>query len=43
MTTCKTGAEHIKSLKDGRNVYIEGVMCLPSSRVLGTQSFDPRS
>src|SRR5215472_10643677 len=24
MTTCKTGAEHIKSLKDGRNVYIDG-------------------
>src|SRR6202047_2950917 len=24
MTTCKTGAEHIKSLKDGRSVYIDG-------------------
>ena len=24
MTTCKTGAEHIKSLKDGRRVYIDG-------------------
>jgi len=24
MTTCKTGAQHIKSLKDGRNVYIDG-------------------
>jgi 4-hydroxyphenylacetate 3-monooxygenase len=24
MTDCKTGAEHIKSLKDGRTVYIEG-------------------
>src|SRR5437588_790545 len=24
MTTCKTGAEHIKALKDGRNVYIDG-------------------
>ena len=24
MTVCKTGAEHIKSLKDGRNVYIDG-------------------
>ena len=24
MTTCKTGAEHIKSLKDGRTVYIDG-------------------
>src|SRR3984893_1536426 len=24
MTTCKTGAEHIKSLEDGRNVYIDG-------------------
>jgi 4-hydroxyphenylacetate 3-monooxygenase len=24
MTTCKTGAEHIKSLRDGRNVYIDG-------------------
>jgi 4-hydroxyphenylacetate 3-monooxygenase len=24
MTTCKTGADHIKSLKDGRTVYIDG-------------------
>jgi len=24
MTSCKTGAEHIKSLKDGRTVYIDG-------------------
>src|SRR5450432_3328536 len=24
MTTCKTGAKHIKSLKDGRTVYIDG-------------------
>src|SRR5687768_13756637 len=24
MTVCKTGAEHIKSLKDGRTVYIDG-------------------
>jgi 4-hydroxyphenylacetate 3-monooxygenase len=24
MTTCKTGAEHVKSLKDGRTVYIDG-------------------
>src|SRR6266581_38560 len=24
MMTCKTGAEHIKSLKDGRTVYIDG-------------------
>lgn len=24
MTTCKTGAEHMKSLKDGRTVYIDG-------------------
>lgn len=24
MTACKTGAEHIKSLKDGRTVYIDG-------------------
>jgi 4-hydroxyphenylacetate 3-monooxygenase len=24
MTTCKTGADHIKSLKDGRRVYIDG-------------------
>jgi 4-hydroxyphenylacetate 3-monooxygenase len=24
MTTCKTGAEHLKSLKDGRTVYIDG-------------------
>src|SRR2546429_410900 len=24
MTTCKTGAEHIKSLRDGRSVYIDG-------------------
>jgi 4-hydroxyphenylacetate 3-monooxygenase len=24
MTTCKTGAEHIKSLRDGRTVYIDG-------------------
>ena len=24
MTICKTGAEHIKSLKDGRTVYIDG-------------------
>src|SRR4029078_3173963 len=24
MTTCKTGAEHIKSLKDGRTVSIDG-------------------
>jgi 4-hydroxyphenylacetate 3-monooxygenase len=24
MTTCKTGSEHIKSLKDGRTVYIDG-------------------
>jgi 4-hydroxyphenylacetate 3-monooxygenase len=24
MTTCKTGAEHIRSLKDGRTVYIDG-------------------
>ena len=22
--TCKTGAEHIKSLRDGRTVYIDG-------------------
>jgi 4-hydroxyphenylacetate 3-monooxygenase len=26
MTVCKTGAEHIKSLKDGRTVYIDGVL-----------------
>ena len=24
MTDCKTGSEHIKSLKDGRTVYIDG-------------------
>src|SRR5262245_65854761 len=24
MTDCKTGAEHIRSLKDGRTVYIDG-------------------
>ncbi len=24
MSACKTGAEHIKSLKDGRTVYIDG-------------------
>src|SRR5229473_4188778 len=24
MTTCKTGAQHIASLKDGRTVYIDG-------------------
>src|SRR5262245_46260891 len=24
MTTCKTGADHLKSLKDGRTVYIDG-------------------
>ena len=24
MTTCKTGVEHINSLKDGRTVYIDG-------------------
>ena len=24
MAICKTGAEHIKSLKDGRTVYIDG-------------------
>jgi 4-hydroxyphenylacetate 3-monooxygenase len=24
MTTCKTGADHVKSLKDGRTVYIDG-------------------
>ena len=24
MTTAKTGAEHIRSLKDGRTVYIDG-------------------
>lgn len=24
MTTCKTGADHLKSLKDGRTVYING-------------------
>jgi 4-hydroxyphenylacetate 3-monooxygenase len=24
MTTCKTGAQHIKSLRDGRTVYIDG-------------------
>ncbi len=24
MTDCKTGAEHVKSLKDGRTVYIDG-------------------
>jgi 4-hydroxyphenylacetate 3-monooxygenase len=24
MTTCKTGADHIKSLKDGRTVYLDG-------------------
>src|SRR5687767_5834068 len=24
MSTCKTGAEHIKSLQDGRTVYIDG-------------------
>lgn len=26
MTTCKTGADHIKSLKDGRTVYIDGAL-----------------
>jgi 4-hydroxyphenylacetate 3-monooxygenase len=26
MTTCKTGAEHIRSLKDGRSVYIDGTL-----------------
>src|ERR1700736_4608181 len=26
MTTCKTGADHIKSLKDGRRVYIDGTL-----------------
>ena len=30
MTTCKTGAEHIKSLKDGRTVYIDGKL-VPTS------------
>ena len=24
MNLCKTGADHIKSLKDGRTVYIDG-------------------
>ena len=24
MKTCKTGADHIKSLRDGRTVYIDG-------------------
>ena len=24
MSDCKTGAEHIKSLKDGRTVYLDG-------------------
>ncbi|MCL6646096.1 MAG: hypothetical protein K6U88_14225 [Dehalococcoidia bacterium] len=24
MSTCKTGVEHLKSLKDGRTVYIDG-------------------
>jgi len=24
MTTCKTGTDHINSLKDGRTVYIDG-------------------
>ncbi len=24
MSECKTGAEHIKSLKDGRTVYLDG-------------------
>jgi 4-hydroxyphenylacetate 3-monooxygenase len=28
MTTCKTGAEHIKSLRDGRTVYINGKLVL---------------
>ena len=26
MGDCKTGAEHIKSLKDGRTVYLDGQM-----------------
>jgi 4-hydroxyphenylacetate 3-monooxygenase len=26
MSNCKTGAEHIKSLKDGRTVYIDGAL-----------------
>ena len=26
MTTCKTGAEHITSLRDGRTVYIDGTL-----------------
>ena len=24
MTTCKTGADHLKSLRDGRTIYIDG-------------------
>ncbi len=24
MTICKTGAQHIKSLQDGRTVYLDG-------------------
>ena len=24
MSTCKTGADHIASLKDGRTIYIDG-------------------
>jgi 4-hydroxyphenylacetate 3-monooxygenase len=32
MTTCKTGAEHIKSLRDGRTVYIDGELVADVTR-----------
>ena len=43
MSDCKTGAEHIKSLKDGRTVYLDGKLVgdvtdasgVPQRRALG--------
>jgi 4-hydroxyphenylacetate 3-monooxygenase len=32
MTSCKTGAEHIKSLRDGRTVYIDGKLVADVTR-----------
>ncbi len=39
MTTCKTGAEHIKSLKDGRTVYIDGKLVRRRHRASGVPEF----
>ena len=39
MSACKTGAEHIKSLKDGRTVYIDGKLRAGRHRASGVPQF----